>query len=213
MRFAQLADLPRIWELLNGLATYERWSEYVTGTPERLGELLFGERPAAEVLLVERSGRVVGYALFYPTLSSFRTRTMLWLEDLFVEEGERGMGTGRTLLAALARLAVRRGHARIDWHVLDWNLPSIGFYERIGARRSATDVHTYSLGAAEPAGHGWRRRLSAPRVSPDGAQAAASAWLSGWRSTRCLAWKARRSVSGTGAFPHCLPRASSPAWS
>jgi len=101
------------------------------------------------VLVAEREGRLVGYALFYPTMSSFRTRTMLWLEDLFVEEGERGFGTGRTLLTALARLAVERGHARIDWHVLDWNEPSIAFYERMGARRTADDVLTYSLVEAE----------------------------------------------------------------
>ena len=145
IRFARREDLPRLWELLWGLATYERWTEYVTGTPERLDEMLFGPRPVGEALVAERDGRLVGYALFYPTMSSFRTRTMLWLEDLFVEESERGQGTGRALLAAIARLAVERGHARIDWHVLDWNEPSIGFYERLGARRTAMDVYTYSL--------------------------------------------------------------------
>lgn len=145
VRFAERGDLPRLWELLWGLAEYERWTEYVTGTPEQLGEMLFGARPVGEALVAERDGRLVGYALFYPTMSSFRTRTMLWLEDLFVEEAERGRGTGRALFAAVVRLAVERGHARVDWHVLDWNEPSIGFYERLGARRTATDVYTYSL--------------------------------------------------------------------
>jgi GNAT superfamily N-acetyltransferase len=149
VRFAIREDLPRLWELLWGLAEYERWTEYVTGSREALGEMLFGARPVGESLVAERDGRLVGYAIFFPTMSSFRTRTMLWLEDLFVEEGERGRGTGRTLIAALARLAVERGHARIDWHVLDWNQPSIGFYERLGARRSATDVYTYSLAEDE----------------------------------------------------------------
>jgi GNAT superfamily N-acetyltransferase len=149
IRFARRADLPRLWELLWGLATYERWTEYVTGTPERLDDMLFGARPVGEALVAERDGRLVGYALFYPTMSSFRTRTMLWLEDLFVEESERGQGTGRALVAALARLAVERGHARIDWHVLDWNEPSIEFYQRLGARRTATDVYTYSLAEDE----------------------------------------------------------------
>ena len=149
VRFATREDLPRLWELLWGLAEYERWTEYVTGSREALGEMLFGERPVGESLVAERNGRLVGYAVFFPTMSSFRTRSMLWLEDLFVEEGERGQGTGRTLIAALARLAVERGHARIDWHVLDWNEPSIGFYERLGARRSATDVFTYSLSEDE----------------------------------------------------------------
>ncbi|MCC6350556.1 MAG: GNAT family N-acetyltransferase [Candidatus Eisenbacteria bacterium] len=145
VRFAARGDLPRLWELLLGLAEFERWTEYVTGTQEQLGELLFGPRPAGEALVAERDGRLVGYALFFPVMSSFRTRTMLWLEDLYVEEAERGRGTGRALLVALVRHAIERGHARIDWHVLDWNDPAIGFYERLGARRSATDVFTYSL--------------------------------------------------------------------
>jgi hypothetical protein len=149
IRPATRGDLPRLWDLLWGLATYERWTEFVTGTPERLGEMLFGARPAGEALVAERPGRLVGYALFYPTMSSFRTRTMLWLEDLFVVESERGQGTGRALVAALAHLALERGHARIDWHVLDWNEPSIEFYQRLGARRAATDVHTYSLAEDE----------------------------------------------------------------
>lgn len=149
VRFARRDDLPRLWELLWGLAEYERWTEFVTGSSEALGGLLFGPRPVAEALVAERDGRLVGYAIFFPTMSSFRTRTMMWLEDLFVEEPERGRGTGRTLVAALARLALERGYARIDWHVLDWNEPSIGFYERLGARRAATDVYTYSLGEDE----------------------------------------------------------------
>lgn len=145
IRPARAADLPRVWELLNGLAEYERWTEYVTGSEAQLGEALFGPQPAAESLVAERDGRLVGYALFFPTFSSFRTRRMLWLEDLFVEETERGSGTGRALLAAVARLAVERGCARLDWQVLDWNEPSIRFYERLGAVRTHTDVFTYSL--------------------------------------------------------------------
>lgn len=154
VRPAVRADMPRIWQLLRGLAEYERWEEYVTGTPERLEALLFDEPARCEALVAERapedgaSGagpRSIGYALFYPTISSFRTRTRLWLEDLFVDPTERGGGIGRALLTALARLAVDRGHAQIQWHVLDWNAPSIAFYERLGAVRWATDVHTYAL--------------------------------------------------------------------
>jgi GNAT superfamily N-acetyltransferase len=149
VRFAARQDLPRLWELLWGLAEYERWTEYVTGSADRLGEMLFGTRPVGESLVAERRGSLVGYAIFFPTMSSFRTRSMLWLEDLFVAESERGKGTGRALIAAIARLAVERGYARVDWHVLDWNEPSIAFYERLGARRSATDVYTYSLSEDE----------------------------------------------------------------
>src|SRR5206468_570527 len=95
-----------------------------------------------ECLVAERESTLVGYALFYPTYSSFHTAPMLWLEDLFVEPAERGAGVGRALLAELARLALDRGCARVAWVVLDWNQPSIGFYERIVAR---------------PAGEGWRQ--------------------------------------------------------
>ncbi|MBI5170450.1 MAG: GNAT family N-acetyltransferase [Candidatus Eisenbacteria bacterium] len=154
VRPAVRADMPRIWQLLRGLAEYERWEEYVTGTPERLEALLFDEPARGEALVAERAQygaaggtelAIVGYALFYPTLSSFRTQTRLWLEDLFVDPAERGGGVGRALLASLARLALERGHTQIQWHVLDWNAPSIAFYERLGAVRWATDVYTYAF--------------------------------------------------------------------
>ncbi|MCC6650713.1 MAG: GNAT family N-acetyltransferase [Candidatus Eisenbacteria bacterium] len=149
VRAAARADIPRIWELLNGLAEYERWQEYVTGTQARLEAMLFDEPVRGEALVAETGGVIVGYALFYPTLSSFRTCTRLWLEDLFVEPGTRGAGIGRALLAALARHAIRNGHTQVSWHVLDWNAPSIAFYERIGAQRWATDVLTYALGESQ----------------------------------------------------------------
>jgi len=140
VRAARPADLTRIWEMVLALAAYERLSHEVKGSAERLGEDLFGARPRVECLVAEREGAVVGYALFYPTYSSFHTAPMLWLEDLFVEPAVRGAGVGRALLASLARLALERGCARVGWVVIDWNKPSIGFYEKAGAR---------------PAGEGW----------------------------------------------------------
>ncbi len=151
VRAAVRADMPRIWELLLGLAVYERWEEFVTGTPERLEAMLFDAPTRCEALVAERDGGagtapvLIGYALFYPTMSSFRTQTRLWLEDLFVDPDERGGGVGRALLSALARLAVERGHGQIQWQVLDWNAPSIAFYEKLGGVRWATDVYTYAL--------------------------------------------------------------------
>jgi GNAT superfamily N-acetyltransferase len=137
VRPARREDLGRIWELLNGLAEYERWTEYVTGTREELGEAMFGATPHVEGLVAEHAGRIVGYALVYPTFSSFRVRRMLWLEDLFVEPAARGTGAGRRLLAAVARLALERGCFRVDWLVLDWNEPAIGFYRKMGAAPTA----------------------------------------------------------------------------
>jgi GNAT superfamily N-acetyltransferase len=145
VRAATPDDLPLVWELLRALAEYERWTEYVTGSEAELGEALFGARPALEGLVAEYRGRVVGYALFYPTYSSFRCRPMLWLEDLFVEEASRGTGAGVALLAALAAIAVERKCLRVDWHVLDWNRPSIEFYERVGATRQGVESLQYGL--------------------------------------------------------------------
>ena len=128
------ADVPRVWELLLGLADYERLRHEVTGSPERLAEHLFGPRPWLECLVAESGQALVGYALFYPTYSSFRTVPTMWLEDLFVVPAERGRGAGRALLAAVAQIALARGFAALDWNVLDWNQPSIDFYRKLGAR-------------------------------------------------------------------------------
>ena len=120
--------------MLHGLAVYERLDHEVSGSPERLAEHLFGARPIIECLVAESGGGLVGYALFFPSYSSFRTAPSLWLEDLFVEPGERGKGTGFALMAALSRLALDRGIEAIGWLVLDWNRPSIDFYDRAGGR-------------------------------------------------------------------------------
>ena len=158
IRAARPADVPRIWEMLRGLAAYERLEHEVSGSPERLAEHLFGPRPSVECLVADSGRALVGYALFYPTYSSFRTAPTLWLEDLFVEPGERGKGSGRLLLAAVARLALGRGYQGLGWIVLDWNRPSIAFYEGVGARPADGGWLPYGLDRArmqaltEPAG-------------------------------------------------------------
>src|SRR5205823_7869394 len=93
-----------------------------------------GRRRYFETLICRRDGRPVGFALYFFTYSTFRAQPSLYLEDLFVLPDERGHGAGQALLRALARIAVRRGCGRMEWTVLDWNAPSIGFYERLGAR-------------------------------------------------------------------------------
>lgn len=148
VRDATVADLPRVWELLLGLAAYERLSSEVTGSLPQLERALFAPRPAVECLVALRGERIIGYALFFTTFSSFRTAPGLWLEDLFVEPESRGAGAGRILLEALARRARERGAIRVDWHVLDWNEPSIRFYEGVGARRVASDWYQYRLDGA-----------------------------------------------------------------
>lgn len=133
VRRAGEADLPALVELIRGLAEYERMSEAVTLEEGELRRHLFGPRPAAEVLVAEDGGAVVGYALFFPIFSTFRGKPGIHVEDLFVRAEHRGKGWGRKLLAAVAHLARERGCDRLQWDVLDWNEPAIRFYRRLGA--------------------------------------------------------------------------------
>jgi GNAT superfamily N-acetyltransferase len=145
VRAIRPGEVPRVWEMLRGLAEYEKLTHILTGTPELLREALFGPGPRLEALVAERGGRLVGYALFYPVFGSFRARWRIWLEDLFVEPDERGGGAGAALMAELARIALERECYSVDWEVLDWNQPSIEFYERLGSKRIATDWYRYRL--------------------------------------------------------------------
>jgi GNAT superfamily N-acetyltransferase len=144
IRSAKPADLPTIARLIRALAEYERLSDKVVFEDEKLKEHLFGPRPYAEVLLAEDGGAVVGFALFFHSFSTFLGRPGIYLEDLFVEPEYRGRGHGKALLAALAKLAVERDCGRVEWAVLDWNEPSIRFYESLGAAPNS-DWITYRL--------------------------------------------------------------------
>jgi GNAT superfamily N-acetyltransferase len=131
IRLAGPEDLPAIAQLIRGLAAYERLP--TSFDEEQLRQHLFGPRPYAEVLVAEDLGEVVGFALFFHNYSTFVGQPGIYLEDLFVEPHHRGKGHGKGLLTALARLAVERGCARLQWAVLDWNEPSIRFYRSLGA--------------------------------------------------------------------------------
>ena len=145
VRPVERRDLPRVWELVGELAAYERLSHFLTGSRERLGTLLFDRPGALEGRVAESDGRIVGYALFFPIYSSFRTTERMWLEDLYVEPSARGTGAGRELLAHLARLALERGCDRLDWYVLDWNQLAIDFYRRQGATKAEIDWLPYGM--------------------------------------------------------------------
>jgi GNAT superfamily N-acetyltransferase len=128
-------DVADLHELIRGLAKYERLEHLCVSTTADIADALFGPRPVAEALIAREtgeSGAAAGFALFFYTFSTFLGRRSLWLEDLFVLPERRGAGIGRALLQRLAAIAVDRGCGRFDWAVLDWNLPAIAFYEKLG---------------------------------------------------------------------------------
>lgn len=134
IRDATTADVPVILELIRDLATYERAPDEVTATEEQLREVFFGKKPAAEVRLAFENDVAIGFAVFFHNFSTWLGKPGLYLEDLFVRPEHRGKGYGRKLLVDLARIARERGCGRMEWAVLDWNEPAIGFYRKLGAK-------------------------------------------------------------------------------
>jgi GNAT superfamily N-acetyltransferase len=134
VRPARSEDVPTLLGLFRELAEYEHLEHELRATEEQLSEALFGARPAAEALIAERDSQVLGYALFFPTFSSFLASTGVWLEDLFVRPANRAEGVGKALLEAVAGLVRERGGERLEWAALDWNELALGFYRGIGAK-------------------------------------------------------------------------------
>jgi len=133
VRKASGEDVPLILSFIRELAEYENLSHEVVATEETLRANLFGERQFAEVLIAEHDGAPAGFALFFHNFSTFLGKSGIYLEDLYVKPELRGAGIGKKLLVHLARLAKDRGCGRLEWWVLDWNAPTIGFYEKLGA--------------------------------------------------------------------------------
>ena len=134
IRLATPDDCTTILGFIRELADYEKLSDHVVADETTLRATLFGERPAAEVVLAELSGVTVGFALFFQSYSTFLAKPGLYLEDLFVRPPARGKGVGRALMSALARIAVQRHYGRFEWSVLDWNEPALEFYASLGAK-------------------------------------------------------------------------------
>ena len=133
VRPAGPADAGTILALVRELAEYERLADEVVADEAAIRDALAGRPPAVRALLAEAGGEAVGFALYFRNFSTFVGRQGLYLEDLFVRPAWRGAGVGRALLAALAREAAAVGAVRLDWAVLEWNEPAIGFYRRLGA--------------------------------------------------------------------------------
>jgi GNAT superfamily N-acetyltransferase len=135
IRPAGSSEMPQVLAFIRELAVYERLEHEVVATEADLAAALCGPRPYAEVAFACINGQPVGFALFFHNFSTFLGKPGIYLEDLFVRPHARGRGIGKLLLAWLARTALERGCARLDWAVLDWNEPSIGFYLGLGAQR------------------------------------------------------------------------------
>jgi GNAT superfamily N-acetyltransferase len=139
IRPARPDDVPAIHDLIRELAAYEREPDAVQARPEDLQQALFADVPLLHAFVAELDDRsdppaVVGVALWFVSYSTWRGLHGIWLEDLFVRPAARRLGLGRALLAELAAEAVRRGYARLEWNVLDWNAPALGFYAGLGAQ-------------------------------------------------------------------------------
>ena len=141
IRRAHMDDVPVILELIRDLAKYERAPNDVVATEKQLLDVLFGERPVAEVLLAFEEEFPVGFAVYFYNFSTWLGRPGLYLEDLFVKPEKRGKGYGRALLVELAKIAGDRGCGRMEWAVLDWNEPAIKFYRALGA----TPMHEWTV--------------------------------------------------------------------
>jgi GNAT superfamily N-acetyltransferase len=126
-------DVPQILVFIQGLAEYEKLSDACVATEEALRETLFGERRYAEVLIARLGEKAVGFALFFHNYSTFLAKAGIYLEDLFVLPEHRGKGVGKALLKRVAGIARERNCGRMEWSVLDWNEPAVGFYKKIGA--------------------------------------------------------------------------------
>ena len=133
LRDALREDVPAIVGLIQDLALYERQPEDCHADPALLEKHLFGPRPYAEAIVAEAGSELIGFALFFHNYSTWLTRPGLYLEDLYVKPERRGLGAGKALLERLARIAVSRGCGRMEWSVLTWNEPAIGFYKALGA--------------------------------------------------------------------------------
>ncbi len=133
IRFARENESEVVLELIRDLAVYENMEDEVTATKEQIHETLFVNREA-EVLLAEYEGKIVGFALFFHTYSTFLGKAGLYLEDLFVKEEARGKGIGKLFFKYMANIAIERGYGRMEWCCLDWNHKSIDFYVHMGAK-------------------------------------------------------------------------------
>jgi len=143
---AEPKDVLPIIALIREFAEYEKLSDFCEVTEERLNAALFGETKVAEAIVVFEGETMIAYAIFYPSFASFRGQRGMYLEDIYIKQEFRGAGLGEAMLKHIAKIAKERGFERIDFQVLEWNAPAIGFYEKLGARRDEEERHFRFVG-------------------------------------------------------------------
>ena len=134
IRPASLNDVDQIMQFVIDLAIYEKEEDAVIATPEHFKNALFCDNPQAHCLIAESGGKSVGFALYFFSFSTWLGQHGIYLEDLYVSPESRGLGAGKALLKELSKIAVKKNLGRVEWSVLDWNEPSIKFYEAMGAQ-------------------------------------------------------------------------------
>ena len=149
---AKKEEADKVLYFIKELARYERMRKYVKATVEDIEKNIFDDK-RAEVIFVRRDGEPIGFAIYYYSFSTFLARPTLFLEDFFVTDKERGKGVGKKVLKYLSRTALENDCQRFEWNCLEWNKPSIRFYEKLGAkplrgwipfRMDGKDLETFS---------------------------------------------------------------------
>jgi len=148
IRSIQPDDIADVLVLLREFAEYEKLSEYCTATEERFRTALFGDDAVVRGLVAVAGEALAGYALFYPSFSSFRGERGMYLEDIYIAPEFRGGGTGKMMLKEIVRVAAERGFERIDFQVLDWNTNAVEFYKKLGAVSNDEETHFKFSGKA-----------------------------------------------------------------
>ena len=141
IKAATQENIPQIYALMREFAEYEKLLDYFETTEERLQTALFGDGKVADAILAFENEKPIAYAVFFPYFATFRGQRGIYLEDIFITKDARGKGVGEMMLRFIARLAKARGFERIDFQVLEWNAPAIGFYEKLGAVRDDEERH------------------------------------------------------------------------
>ena len=141
IRIVEERDVPEIIRMMRDFARFEGLQEFFEATEDNLNDALFGTGAYVEALVAEEDGAYAGYALFYPNYATFRGQKGYYLEDLYVSPEFRGRRVGEAFLREIARRGSQRGFKRIDFQVLEWNAPAIGFYEKLGAARDEAERH------------------------------------------------------------------------